>query len=375
MIQYRVMSINPEIRENRANSGRRATLKDVAAEVGVSTATVSNAYNHPDQLSEELRERVLEAAQRLGYSGPDPMARNLRRQRAGAVGVLYTDRLSYAFADPAAVMFFEGMSVATEEAGLGLLLIPGGSLGERDPEAVRDAAVDGVVIYCMAEDDPLVETVLARHLPTVLVDQPPVQGIPSVGIDDEGAARKAAEHLIGLGHRSFGVVTFELAKGAKGGFADEDRQRAATYRPSRSRLHGYADALERTGVSWSEVPVYECAENTLEEGKRAAEALFALDPRPTAILATSDQISFGILETARNAGISVPEELSVVGFDDVPGAARENPPLTTVNQPHIEKGLRTGRILVAQLRGEEPPEAGVLPTELVVRSSTASVGT
>src|SRR5919112_2801827 len=131
---------------NRRSLGRRPTLKEVAAEVGVSPATVSNAYNRPDQLSEEVRERVMEAARRLGYAGPDPTARGLRRGRAGAIGVLYADRLSYAFADPAAVLFFEGVSRAAEEAGLGLLLVPGSISGRHDPEAVKGAAVDGFVV-------------------------------------------------------------------------------------------------------------------------------------------------------------------------------------------------------------------------------------
>src|ERR687894_2969814 len=119
---------------NRRSLGRRATLKEVASELGVSPATVSNAYNRPDQLSSALRERVFETARRLGYPGPDPMARGLRRRRAGAVGVLYEDRLSYAFADPAEVLFLRGVSVATEEAGLGLLLLSGAPREERDPE-------------------------------------------------------------------------------------------------------------------------------------------------------------------------------------------------------------------------------------------------
>src|SRR4028119_671094 len=110
----------------RAGDGRRrATLKEVAAEVGGSPATVSNAYNRPDKPSEEGRERAMEAARRLGCAGPDPTARGLRRGRAGAIGVLYADRLSYAFADPAAVLFFEGVSRAAEAAGPGLLLAAG----------------------------------------------------------------------------------------------------------------------------------------------------------------------------------------------------------------------------------------------------------
>src|ERR671920_1315800 len=118
---------------NRRSLGRRATLKEVAAEVGVSPATVSNAYNRPDQLSEEVRERVMEAARRLGYAGPDPTARGLRRGRAGAIGVLYADRLSYAFADPAAVLFFEGISRVAEEAGLPFLPRPWPLSGVAEP--------------------------------------------------------------------------------------------------------------------------------------------------------------------------------------------------------------------------------------------------
>ena len=360
---------------NSRSFGRRATLKEVAAEVGVSPATVSNAYNRPDQLSPELRERVFEAARRLGYSGPDAMARGLRRRRAGAVGVLYEDRLSYAFADPAAVLFLRGVSAATEEAGLGLLLLSGAPGEERDPEAVGGAVVDGFVVYSMSDGDPLVRAALERRLPAVIVDQPRVEGVPFVGIDDEGAARIAAEHLVELGHERFGVVSLAMAPGTAGGVADLDRQRAATYAMTRSRLRGYAAALEAAGLSWDNVPVYEYFESVPEEGRRAAEALLYRNPRPTAVLAISDQLALGVLEAARERGLSVPEELSVVGFDDVPEAARVVPPLTTVHQPHVEKGLLAGSMLVSQLRDEAPPKPELLPTRLVVRGSTARART
>lgn len=367
------MKVNPGNPGVPRKFAHRTTLKEVAREVGVSTATVSNAYNRPDQLSAELRERVFETARRLGYSGPDPLGRGLRRRQAGAVGVLYTDRLSYAFADPAAVMFLEGVSVATEEAGLGLLLIPGGSLGDRDLEAVRDAAVDGFVIYCMAEDDPLTDAALERRVPAVLVDQRGPEGVPSVGIDDEGAAMTAAEHLVQLGHERFGVVSFELTRKPKGGVVDPDRQMSATYRSTRSRLRGYAAAMEDAGLSWRAVPVYECHENLPAEGRVAAGKLLSADPRPTAILALSDQLALGVMEAARELRLSVPDDLSVVGFDDIPAAAQATPPLTTVHQPHVEKGLRAGRALISQLAGEEPSSSEVLPTCLIVRGSTARI--
>ena len=359
---------------NRRSLGRRATLKEVAAEVGVSPATVSNAYNRPNQLSPELRERVLETARRLGYSGPDPMARGLRRRRAGAVGVLYENRLSYAFADPAEVLFLRGVSVATEEAGLGLLLLSGAPREERDPEAVGGAVVDGFVVYSMADDDPLVSAALDRRLPTVIVDEPRIEGLPFVGIDDEAAARVAAEHLTNLGHERFSVLSFLLTSGASSGIADLSRQRSTTYSLERSRLRGYATAIEAAGLSWSDVLVYECAENLPEEGHAAAQVLLLSEPRPTAILTLSDQLAFGAIQAAKELGLSVPEDLSIVGFDDVPEAARATPPLTTVYQPHMEKGLRAGQILISQLREEELPSPEFLPTRLVVRGSTARPG-
>ena len=342
-------------------------MKEVAAEVGVSPATVSNAYNRPDQLSSGLRERVLETARRLGYAGPDPTARSLRRGRSGVIGVLYADRLSYAFEDPAAVLFLRGISEAAEEAGLQLLLVT----GQSGVEAVGEAAVDGFVVYSMPEDDPAVHAVISRRLPTVLVDQPDSTGAPRVGIDDRGAAKAVAEHLVSLGHRRIGVVSFELAREPVGGLVGTARQSAATFVASGERLKGYADAVEPAGIAWGSVPVYECAENVLEEGRAAAETLLALENRPTALLATSDLLAFGVMEAAARRGLAVPGDLSVVGFDDVPEAARANPPLTTVHQPHIEKGLKAGRLLVSRLQSEGLTRPEILPTRLVVRESTA----
>lgn len=357
---------------NRKSSDRRATLKEIAAELGVAPSTVSNAYNRPDQLSEALRERVLETARRLGYPGPDPLARGLRRGRTGVLGVLYADRLSYAFADPAAVMFLEGVSAAAEEAGLGLLLVPSPPRGARDPKSVGEAVVDGFVIYCMPEDDPLVTAALDRRLPVVFVDQPRQGSVPSVGIDDEGAARVSAEYLLSLGHWRFGVVSFELSGDPAGGLVDASRQESATFWPSRSRLRGYTTALDGAGLSPSELPVYECLENTREEGRKAAEALLTTG-RPTALLAMSDQLAIGAIEAARRMGLTVPGDVSVIGFDDVPPARLAKPPLTTVRQPHVEKGRRAGRLLVEQLEGEGSAGTEILPTRLVVRGSTARV--
>src|SRR5918996_1506401 len=136
--------------------GRRATMTRVAEELGVSSMTISNAYNHPERDSESLREQIFETAERLGYAGPDPVARSLRRQKTNLAGVLYSNPLSYAFDDAAQVLFLKGVATATEEAGMGLVLVPG-SLGSSPNERAsggNEAGVDGVLIYSIARNGP-----------------------------------------------------------------------------------------------------------------------------------------------------------------------------------------------------------------------------
>ena len=361
---------------SRSFGGQRVTLTRIAEELDVSAMTVSNAYNHPDRLSEALRERIFETARKLGYHGPDPVGRSLRRQRTDVVGVLYSNPLSYAFDDPAAVSFLSGLSSVTEEADLGLLLVPaagGGAAGGRDPRAAAQAAVDGFVIYSMSDEEPLLAAALDRRLPVVVVDQPFKEGVPFVGVDDEAAARTAAEHLLHLGHERFAVVSFALSPDVRDGLANPVRQEQAAFHVSRLRLRGYRAALEDAGLLWSKVPVYECPGSSKEFGQKAAEALLSRERRSTAILAMSDQLALGVIAWATERGLSVPEDVSVVGFDDIPAAASTDPPLTTVHQDHAEKGILAGRMVVSQLRKEDGPSARPPVTGLVVRGSTSQL--
>src|SRR4051812_25410244 len=168
---------------------RRLTARDVAAEVGVSAKTVANAYTRPDQLSAALRERILATAAQLGYPGPDPVAAGLRRGRVGALGVAYANRLSYAFDDPVSRELLAGMTSVAEEAGAGLLLLPGSSDLERRKAAINGAVIDGLLAASLADDDPLLAAARARKLALVVVDQPrPLPRIPWVGVDDRAAA-------------------------------------------------------------------------------------------------------------------------------------------------------------------------------------------
>jgi DNA-binding LacI/PurR family transcriptional regulator len=339
---------------------KRVTLKQLAAELDVSPMTVSNAFNRPDQLSEQLRSRILTHARERGYAGPDPLGRGLRRGRAGAVGLVSDTGLSYAFDDPAASAVIAGVCAAAEGEGLGLLLVPHDA-----PTSLSSALIDGIVVYSVGEGNPLLTLAAARRLPTVVIDQPTRTGLPTVGIDDQAAAREAARHLTALGHRRFAVVSFGLFADERTGPADIARRRDSPYVVSRGRLAGYAGALEAAGIAWEQVPVHECAGSRRAAGRAAAEQLLAAEDAPTAILATSDILALGVLDAA-----GPDRDVSVVGFDDIPEAATAG--LTTVHQDHHAKGRLAGELLLSALRGEAPASPPLLAHRLVVRDSTGA---
>ena len=349
------------------------TLQTLADALGVSRTTASNAFNRPDQLNPALRERVLALAAELGYAGPDPAGRALRSGRSGSIGVMFTEGLSYAFEDPAAVATLGGLAAEAERAATSLVLLPASFSGAGGPtaEAVRSALVDAFCIISLPEDHPGVAAALERNVPVVISDTPRVTGVPFVGIDDRAGAESAAAHLAALGHRRLGVIAFRLRADDHEGAVDAQRRHQASYRVTRERLEGYAAGLERAGVAWDQVPIYETFPNSRAAGGRAARSLLALQPPPTALLAMSDELAFGALDAARELGLAIPEQLSLIGYDDVPAAALAGPPLTTVRQPLGEKGRTAGRMLLEALDGAAPADVA-LTTELVVRGSTAA---
>jgi DNA-binding LacI/PurR family transcriptional regulator len=355
-----------------ANTGgsERPTLDTIARLVGVSRATVSNAYNRPDQLSDALREQILETAASLRYAGPSPAARSLRTGRVGAVGVLLCDRLSYAFSDPAAVLFLDGLAEALEPEGAGLLILPGSQGGGPPPALVHGAVVDGFVTYCLPDGDPALDAARERGVPLVLVDHPGQPGEAAVRVDDPGGGRAVVEHLLDLGHRRLAVVSYELGLSRRHGLVDADRLDHIAFAGTRERLGGYRAALADAGLDWPATPIFECDRNGRQPGREAASELLARRPRPTAIVAMSDELAMGVLEAAHDRGLQLPRDLSVVGFDDTPGAAVATPPLTTVRQPLRRKGEEAGQRLLALRDGGRRGRSRRLPTELVVRAST-----
>lgn len=350
---------------------RPATLASLAAELGVSRTTVSNAYNRPDQLSPELRRRVLETARRLGYPGPDPVARSLRTRQAGAVGLLLTEALAYAFSDPAALRFLEGLARACEEAGRGLLLVPAAAASldglhrtvGTPSTNVQNAAVDGFVVYSVPDDDPHLAAVLQRPVPTVVCDQPVVPGVDRVGIDDCAAMLGVARHVLGLGHRKVGVLCMRLGRRPVATAVPLARIGDMNSHVQRARLSGLRVAFAEAGVDAADVVVLETCEHSIAAGQEAAARLLDQHPQLTAVVCTSDVLALGMLAEAARRGLRVPEALTVTGFDGVPEAERIG--LTTIRQPMVEKGHVAGRLLLDASDGSAPRNV-LLDTELVI---------
>ncbi|BBZ02486.1 LacI family transcriptional regulator [Mycolicibacterium chitae] len=355
---------------------RRATLASLAAELKVSRTTISNAYNRPDQLSAELRDRILTAAKRLGYAGPDPVARSLRTRKAGAVGLVITEPLTYSFSDPAALNFVAGLAETCEETGQGLLLVAVGPSRtvEEGSAAVLSAGVDGFVVYAAADDDPFLELVLDRQLPVVIVDQPPeVPGASRVGIDDRAAMRELAEYVIGLGHRDIGLLTMRLGRERlseaerQAALVGPDRLRDTHFRAQRERIAGVHEAMAAAGLDPEKLTIVESFEHDSISGGTAAELALTTDPRITALMCTADVLALSAMDYLRARGIYVPGQITVTGFDGVPEALKRG--LTTVVQPSFEKGRRAGNLLLNP-PGSGLPVLDILPTELV-RGRTA----
>ena len=342
---------------------RGPSLKTVARAVGVSVATVSNAYNKPDHLSAELRERIFAAARELGYAGPDPAARSLRGGRSGSIGVLSTVQLSYAFTDPYCTEYLAGVADIAERYRTSVLLMPLAPRALSSDEevrqsvaAVRNAVIDGVVIDGIDDSHPALRVVDERRLPRVRSTDDPAGRC--VLIDDRAAGESLGRHLAGLGHRNVAVVAASVHAPGELCLTDDD---SVLYPYARLRLAGFRDGLGADG----HVTTVAVGPNRLEDGQAAAAEILQWLPRPTAIAATSDVLALGVLAALREHGARPGAEVSVTGFDDIPAAAAAG--LSTVRQPIREKGRLMARMLLDPAMSQRRV---ALPTQLVIRTST-----
>ena len=351
-------------------------LVDVARAAGVSRGTASNAFTHPELVSDALRDRVLAAAEELGYGGPNPTGRLLRLGKVNAIGVTPPGSfgVSIAFVSSYLREFLLGVGEVCDQQGASLTLISG--IDPDKTRAIRNALVDGFILH-QIEDATLIAA-RRRRLPFVVADLEGDAETSFVRIDDRTGGRLAAAHLIALGHRRFAIFSVlrqdpthapapRLDPVLHG--PDEVRHQLVRGFPiDDDRLAGYADALAEVGLTIDGIPIVECAADSVANATKGARLFFDSALDVTAILAMTDVQALAVIEEAQRRGIAVPGGLSVVGFDDIPEARLSTPALTTVVHPIVEKGRTAARILF----DNGPPQHVTLPVRLAVRSSTAA---
>jgi DNA-binding LacI/PurR family transcriptional regulator len=338
----------------------RVTIADVAERVGVSKTAVSFAFNDPSRLPAGTVQKILTVAKELGYA-PHPIARSLNTGRTGVLGLLLPQDIPTVLENPFFTQFMRGIGRACDEEGLSLMLVPPvkGSM----QQAIDHAAVDGFVVIGLEPQDPVLAILRRRRMPFVMVDSEASNDVPCVNVDDAAGAREAMRYVVGRGHRRIAIVAFESGKeGSSHDYTGTLRR----------RLAGYLDALATVGLSLAspDVRLLEC-ENSFEGGAQAFRRLGDAGTLPTAVVAMSDIIALGLVRAAAADGLRIPEDLSVVGFDDIPEAEWTAPPLTTVRQPIADKGEHAARLLIELLRGGSTSTSRTLPVELIIRASVA----
>jgi LacI family transcriptional regulator/LacI family repressor for deo operon, udp, cdd, tsx, nupC, and nupG len=329
-----------------------ARLQDVARIAQVSISTVSRVINEPELVNEATRGRVQKAIDELGYL-PSRVARRLRGEggEAKLIGLVIPDIQNPFFADLA-----RGVEDVAERHGYLVFL------GNSDEDAAKEKryldvmraeAVDGIIVPPSSETDEAVLDLVRRKLPVVCVDRRLLRGkVDTILVDNVRGAYEAMEHLIGLGHRRIGFI--------------EGLPQLST---SRERLRGYRQALEEQGIPFDASLVRQ-GDSRQGSGRELTRELLELPERPSALLVGNNLMTLGALEMIHQKGLRIPEEVAIVGYDDMPWALALNPPLTAVRQPGDEVGRRAMELLLQRIREPQRSVSLVMmQPELVVRKS------
>jgi len=332
---------------------KSVTRKEVAERAGVSVAVVSYVVNNgPRPVMPETRAKVEKAIEELGYY-PNELARGLRLQQSSTIGLITPD-----FTNPVYAEMAEGIQKICIPNGYLMLFVYSGSNPDREKELVRmfrAKHVDGVIIQPVTSE-PLetIKSLQQARIPVVLL-QHDCPGVSCVVLTDVQGGQLATQHLSDLGHRRIGLIKGRLPSAAR---AEE-------------RLTGYQQALQAAGIEPDPTLVTECDVNQ-NSGYQAMEQLLALPEPPTAVFVHNDVLAAGAMHAIRAAGLSIPGNISVVGFDDTAGSAHLVPPLTTIRFSRKEIGRQAATILFQAIEQDEDykPSTVEVPVELVVRAST-----
>ena len=311
-------------------------------------------------MSDATRRRVLDAAESLGYTGPDPRAASLRRGRSGIVGVVFEEHLGTAFLDPVKTLMMDGLADGVAPLGAGLLLLrddtgfsdtasPGSrGRGDRPEPSLRTAPIDAAVLVgCSGRLRESLAAVTSRGIPVVVIEGDAGEGVPRIDLDNREAQRQLTSHVRGLGHERVALVTLPTDAQRERGWISPDRHGRGTVEVTRVRLAAAREV-------YPEAPAYSAAASSIDEGLAAGRVLLAAaQERPTAVLAQSDLLAAGVIRAALEAGLRVPEDISVTGFDGILVDGIVPYELTTMAQPAAEKGRAAGAAVAAMLEGRD----------------------
>lgn len=340
----------------------RVTIKEIAEKAGLSVTSVSFAFNNPSRLPEATVQRILEVAEELGYI-PDPIARSMSTGRTGAMGVLVPQPFSEILRNPYYFEFLEGVAEVCTAAGYSLMIVP--PLEGSVKRAIGVAAVDGFLTLGLELFKSTMAILNQREVPFVMVDSDnPIEGVSAVNVNDRAGARAVMAYVLKAGHREIAIL------GIRSGKNGRYQEYTGTLR---QRMEGYLNALAAFNLELDQrrIQLVECA-STTNGGQDGFNQLWKKKNHPTALVAMSDVIAIGAIDAARRKGIKVPEDLSVVGFDDISLSKLITPPLTTVSQPIQQKGKLAADLLVNCIEGECQASHRILNTKLIIRASVCS---
>lgn len=340
--------------EDRSSGHRIARIQDVAKLADVSTATVSRALASPEKVSPEARARVFEAIAKTGYV-PNPAARSLRSQKTYMVLVVLPDLSNTFFSK-----ILRGIEERLFEAGYGMIISDLDGSPEKEAHFAAFTAagrVDGAILlngHLFGQTREGKGTPVKTGIPLVaLCEAIPSADIPQIEIDNRAAASEMTLHLASLGHRSIAYLS-----GPSNNILEKER------------FAGYRDGLREAGLPFDPALVLP-GDYTIDSGVRAGQDLVGRGERPTAVFCTSDEMALGLMRTLLSAGLRIPDDISVTGFDDIDFAAVAEPALTTIHQPRRELGRTAASILIDLLQGRPSPKRIRLETHIVHRGSVA----
>jgi DNA-binding LacI/PurR family transcriptional regulator len=338
---------------------RQARSQDVAKLAGVSRTTVSFVLNDVPgvKITDETRQRVLQAARELNYY-PTAAARSLASGKTKRIGLVLGEGKKRLAVDAFLPAFLQGVTASVHRHGYLLVLQMAEDVPSHEAYSrlIREQQVDGLILSGPRSDDPLLSELAEDEFPLILHGRLDSCAMPWVDVDNKAGAYQAVTHLIGLGHRRIGFIS----------------NAPMSYSGAQARFAGYKQALREHGLPVREELVRTAA-FLPETGQKAVRELLALPERPTAVFAASDVVAIGVMSAIQSAGLAIPTDIAVVGFDDIFLAAHTQPPLTTVRVPAYGLGWTAAEVLISLIEGDEASPV-MLETELVIRDSCGGRG-